>query len=419
VFRGFDGQVWIEHLFGHLPQGQLPFLLFVCTGIFLLGFFLDFFEIAFIVVPLIAPVARKLGVDMVWFTVMVAVVLQTSFMHPPFGIALYNLRSVAPPEVRTSDIYLGAIPFLLLQMIMVGILVAFPGIASRPPPAATLTDKQVEDALRPTPDLLPEPLADPIPTDEHANLPTLVLVWTRFRRLRRRSDRQEHSRYHDASGLVLSGRAILQPGPCVESGRSLQFPGGRGRMAVLVLPGHRRCSFRLVDLDVAAPAPAQRVAGVQSDPGRSAGKCLRSWSARPCCRLPRFSRCRMALASVQCGRHRDHLGRRLPRACILHRFEATAGAGVGKSSSSAPHDPGLDRRRFALVLGVFLGVVPLLLRGHAMPFVGASVVLFAVGPALRFCAGTRAWAFGMALTACRGVVAFVVAVGSVIARVLR
>ncbi len=164
VFRGFNGQAWIEQLFGHLPQGQLPFLLFVCIGIFLLGFFLDFFEIAFIVVPLIAPVARKLGIDMVWFTVIVAVVLQTSFMHPPFGIALYNLRSVAPPEVRTSDIYLGAIPFLVLQMVMVGILVAFPGIASTPPPAATLTDKQVEDALKMPPELAPEPPTDPIPT---------------------------------------------------------------------------------------------------------------------------------------------------------------------------------------------------------------------------------------------------------------
>ncbi len=163
VFRGFDGQVWIEHLFGHLPQGQLPFMLFVCIGIFLLGFFLDFFEIAFIVVPLIAPVARKLGVDMVWFTVMVALVLQTSFMHPPFGIALYNLRSVAPPAVRTADIYLGAIPFLVLQMLMVAVLVAFPGIASTPPPAATLTDKQVEDALRPPADLTPEPPPNPLP----------------------------------------------------------------------------------------------------------------------------------------------------------------------------------------------------------------------------------------------------------------
>lgn len=162
VFRGFDGQAWIEQLFGHLPQGQLPFLLFVCIGIFLLGFFLDFFEITFIVVPLIAPVARKLGVDMVWFTIIVAVILQTSFMHPPFGIALYNLRSVAPPEVRTSEIYLGAIPFLALQMVMVGILVAFPGIASTSPPSATLTDKQVEDALRMPPDLIPEPSVDSI-----------------------------------------------------------------------------------------------------------------------------------------------------------------------------------------------------------------------------------------------------------------
>ncbi len=164
VLRGFDGQVWIEHLFGYLPKGQLPFLLFVCVGIFLLGFFLDFFEIAFIVVPLIAPVARKLGVDMVWFTILVAVVLQTSFMHPPFGIALYNLRSVAPPVVRTSDIYLGAIPFLALQMLMVAILVVFPGIASTPPPAATLTDKQVEEALTPPPELVPEPTTDPIPS---------------------------------------------------------------------------------------------------------------------------------------------------------------------------------------------------------------------------------------------------------------
>ncbi len=162
VFRGFDGQVWIEQLFGHLPQGPLPFLLFVCIGIFLLGFFLDFFEIAFIVVPLIAPVARKLGIDMVWFTIIVAMILQTSFMHPPFGIALYNLRSVAPPEVRTSEIYLGAIPFLALQMVMVGILVAFPGIASTSPPSATLTDQQVEDALRMPPDLIPEPSVDPI-----------------------------------------------------------------------------------------------------------------------------------------------------------------------------------------------------------------------------------------------------------------
>ncbi|CAN5473872.1 hypothetical protein BH10PSE16_BH10PSE16_05040 [soil metagenome] len=166
VFRGFNEQVWIEQFFGHLPQGQLPFLLFVCIGILLLGFFFDFFEIGLIVMPLIAPVACKLGIDMVWFTAIVAVVLQTSFMHPPFGIALYNLQSVAPPQARKSDIYFGATPFLLLQMVMVmvGILVAFFGIASTPPPAATLIDRQVEEALKAPPELDPETPAYPIPT---------------------------------------------------------------------------------------------------------------------------------------------------------------------------------------------------------------------------------------------------------------
>lgn len=148
VFRGFDGQVWVERLFGHLPEGKLPFLVFVTLGIFLLGFFLDFFEIAFIVLPLVVPVARKLGVDMVWFTVMVAVVLQTSFMHPPFGLALYNLRSVAPPSIKTSQIYLGAIPFLMLQMLMVALLVAFPDLASTPAAAPTLSDREVEEMLQ-------------------------------------------------------------------------------------------------------------------------------------------------------------------------------------------------------------------------------------------------------------------------------
>lgn len=149
VFRGFDGQVWIESLFRHLPEGQLPFLIFISVGIFVLGFFLDFFEIAFIVVPLIAPVARKLGVDMVWLTVMIAVILQTSFMHPPFGIALYNLRSVAPASVRTSQIYIGAIPFLIIQMLMVAILVAFPGMASTEQTQQRISDEEVEKALRP------------------------------------------------------------------------------------------------------------------------------------------------------------------------------------------------------------------------------------------------------------------------------
>lgn len=156
VFRGFDGPVWIEGLFSHLPQGQLPFLVAVTAGIFLLGFFLDFFEIAFIVVPLIAPVARKLGVDMVWLTVMIAVVLQTSFMHPPFGIALYNLRSVAPATVRTTQIYVGAIPFLAIQLLMVVLLVVFPGLAATDQVQHRATQQEIDDALRPPP-------ANPVP----------------------------------------------------------------------------------------------------------------------------------------------------------------------------------------------------------------------------------------------------------------
>ncbi|MDO9089245.1 MAG: TRAP transporter large permease subunit [Burkholderiaceae bacterium] len=158
VFRGFDGQVWIEGIFKHLPEGQTPFLLAITLGIFLLGFFLDFFEIAFIVVPLITPVARKLGVDMVWLTVMIAVVLQTSFMHPPFGIALYNLRSVAPATVRTTQIYVGAIPFLAIQLLMVGILIVFPGIATTQQVLVQATDQEIENALRPVPaEPSPEP----------------------------------------------------------------------------------------------------------------------------------------------------------------------------------------------------------------------------------------------------------------------
>ena len=113
------------------PAGQLGFLVFINVGIFLLAFFLDFFEIAFIVLPLIAPIAHKTGIDMVWLTVLIAVNLQTSFMHPPFGIALYNLRSVAPKAITTPEIYWGAVPFVLIQLLMVAILIAAPQIVSR------------------------------------------------------------------------------------------------------------------------------------------------------------------------------------------------------------------------------------------------------------------------------------------------
>ncbi len=143
VFQAADGPVWVEHLLSKLPGGQLGFLIFVNVMIFLLAFFLDFFELSFIVVPVLAPIADKMGIDLVWFGVLLAVNMQTSFLHPPFGFALFYLRSVAPEKpyvdhvtgktmepVTTMQIYKGAIPFLLLQLTMVGALIAFPGMVT-------------------------------------------------------------------------------------------------------------------------------------------------------------------------------------------------------------------------------------------------------------------------------------------------
>jgi TRAP-type mannitol/chloroaromatic compound transport system permease large subunit len=128
TFRGVNGDLWVEHLLTSLPGGVIGFLIFVNLLVFLLAFFLDFFEISFIILPLLAPVAEKLGIDLVWFGVLLAVNMQTSFMHPPFGFALFYLRSVAPPQVRTSQIYWGAIPFLGIQLTMVALIIAFPGL---------------------------------------------------------------------------------------------------------------------------------------------------------------------------------------------------------------------------------------------------------------------------------------------------
>ena len=126
VFRGVDGDLWVEHLLIDLPGGPLGFLIVVNILVFLLAFFLDFFEISFIILPLLAPVAEKLGIDLVWFGILMGVNMQTSFMHPPFGFALFYLRSVAPPTIRTTDIYWGAVPFVVIQMMMVALIIAFP-----------------------------------------------------------------------------------------------------------------------------------------------------------------------------------------------------------------------------------------------------------------------------------------------------
>ncbi len=126
AFRGLNGDLWVEGLFEHLPGGVIGFLIAVNLLVFLLAFFLDFFEIAFIVVPLLMPVALKLGIDPIWFGVMLAVNMQTSFMHPPFGFSLFYLKSVAPPEIKTTDIYWGAVPFLMIQLLMVAMVIAFP-----------------------------------------------------------------------------------------------------------------------------------------------------------------------------------------------------------------------------------------------------------------------------------------------------
>jgi tripartite ATP-independent transporter DctM subunit len=126
VFQGVNGSRWIEHMLSTIPGGQLGFLIFVNIFIFFLAFFLDFFEIVFIVVPLLVPVAVSLDIDLVWFGLLLCVNMQTAFMHPPFGFALFYLRGIAPPEVKSRDIYLGSIPWIILQLILVGILIFWP-----------------------------------------------------------------------------------------------------------------------------------------------------------------------------------------------------------------------------------------------------------------------------------------------------
>ncbi len=130
VFRGVNGDTWIEHMLLDLPGGAVGFLIFVNVFVFVLAFFLDFFEIAFIIIPLLAPVAAKLGIDLIWFGVLLGANMQTSFMHPPFGFALFYLRGIAPKEVKSSDIYWGAIPWVGLQLLLVAAIIIWPGMVT-------------------------------------------------------------------------------------------------------------------------------------------------------------------------------------------------------------------------------------------------------------------------------------------------
>ncbi|WP_395019895.1 TRAP transporter large permease subunit [Dongia sp.] len=161
TFYGVDGHVWVEHLLTGLPGGVLGFLVVVNALVFVLAFFLDFFELAFIVVPLLGPAAAHLGIDLIWFGVLLGINMQTAFMHPPFGFSLFYLRSVAPKvpykdrvtgiltqPVTTGQIYWGAIPFVCIQILMIGLTIAFPGMVMRyqhvdhsAPPAAIDTQQ--------------------------------------------------------------------------------------------------------------------------------------------------------------------------------------------------------------------------------------------------------------------------------------
>jgi tripartite ATP-independent transporter DctM subunit len=126
VFRGLNGDRFMFDVLSNLPGGTVGFLVVSMLVVFLLGFFIDFFEIAFIVVPLFVPVAQHLGLDLVWYGVVLGANLQTSFLSPPFGFALFYLRGVAPPEVTTEHIYRGAIPFIVIQLLVLLLIIVFP-----------------------------------------------------------------------------------------------------------------------------------------------------------------------------------------------------------------------------------------------------------------------------------------------------
>jgi len=170
TFYGVSGHIWVEHLLTSLPGGQVGFLVFVNIFVFFLAFFLDFFEIAFIVIPLLGPAAERLGIDLIWFGVVLGVNMQTSFMHPPFGFALFYLRSVSPREsyldrvtgklmepVTTGQIYWGAVPFVVIQCIMVALVIAFP--------AMVLHYKNTGPQIDPSKIMIDIPMIEPPPLD--------------------------------------------------------------------------------------------------------------------------------------------------------------------------------------------------------------------------------------------------------------
>jgi tripartite ATP-independent transporter DctM subunit len=130
VFRGLFGDIWIENLLTNLPGGTIGLLIVANLVVFILGFFLDFFEIAFIIIPLLAPAALLLGIDLVWFGVMIGMNLQTSFLTPPFGFALFYLRGIAPPEITTGDLYRSVLPFIVIQLIGLLAIILFPGLVT-------------------------------------------------------------------------------------------------------------------------------------------------------------------------------------------------------------------------------------------------------------------------------------------------
>jgi TRAP-type mannitol/chloroaromatic compound transport system permease large subunit len=170
TFYGVDGHRWVEEMLVSMPGGQLGFLIFVNVFVFVLAFFLDFFEIAFIVIPLLGPAAERLGIDLIWFGVMLGVNMQTSFMHPPFGFALFYLRSVAPREpyvdrvsgkltepVTTGQIYWGAVPFVIIQCIGVALVIAFPSLVMHYKATGPQIDPSKVKIDIQMPDLLPPP----------------------------------------------------------------------------------------------------------------------------------------------------------------------------------------------------------------------------------------------------------------------